>query len=132
MGDGEGAADLIDAPDVLEAVEAAFEAYDRALLAGDVAALEHWFWSAPTAIRFGLGEELYGAEAIAGYRRTAPTVVRGPFTRTTITTFGTDVATVCAEFHEPDGVGRQTQTWLRTREGWRIASAHVSIRASTS
>jgi hypothetical protein len=24
------------------------------------------------------------------------------------------------------GVGRQSQTWIRTSRGWRIAAAHVS------
>ncbi len=122
-------ADEIDLPEVVHEVEAAFEAYDRALLAGDVDALDRWFWATPRAIRFGLGEELYGAEAIAAYRRTAPPVAgRGPFTRRTTTTFGTHLATVCAEFEGPGTVGRQTQTWLRTADGWRIASAHVSTR----
>lgn len=33
-------------------------------------------------------------------------------------------------FHRPDfpgQVGRQMQTWVRTREGWRVAAAHISM-----
>ena len=47
---------------------------------------------------------------------------------TVISTFGRDVATANTEFVPTgsDAVGRQSQTWIRTDEGWRIASAHVS------
>jgi hypothetical protein len=27
----------------------------------------------------------------------------------------------------PGKIGRQSQTWLRTAEGWRIVAAHVSL-----
>ena len=46
-----------------------------------------------------------------------------------ITTFGDDVATADTEFlpHGSDAVGRQSQTWIRVRRRWRVASsAHVS------
>ena len=45
-----------------------------------------------------------------------------------ITTFGTDLATAYTEFvpEGSDAVGRQSQTWIRTDAGWRVASAHVS------
>lgn len=66
---------------------------------------------------------------IADYRRaqaraTPPRSLRN----TVITTFGDDLATAVTEFvpHGSDAVGRQSQTWLRTPVGWRIASAHVS------
>ena len=132
MGDRAVRAGPVDRPDVVAEVGACFDRYDTALLAGDVDALGGWFWAAPEAIRFGIGEELYGAEAIAAYRRSAPPVVRAPFRRRTVTTFGTDVATVCAEFDDDEVVGRQTQTWVRTADGWRIASAHVSLRPITA
>jgi hypothetical protein len=36
---------------------------------------------------------------------------------------------VSCEFSDPSTshTGRQTQTWVRTVEGWRIAAAHVSL-----
>jgi hypothetical protein len=48
---------------------------------------------------------------------------------TVITTYGEDFATANTEFQR-DGVarsGRQSQTWMRTPEGWRVVVAHVSL-----
>lgn len=129
-GDGSAPCDItIDQPDITAEVTDCFEAYDNALIANDVAALDRWFWTAPQAVRYGLGEELYGHDAIAQHRRNHPAgVIRGPLTRQTVTTFGTDMAIVCAEFDENGLAGRQTQTWIRRPEGWRIVCGHVSTR----
>ena len=45
-----------------------------------------------------------------------------------ITTYGRDVATANTEFLRDTvpRLGRQSHTWLRLAEGWRIVSAHVS------
>jgi hypothetical protein len=48
---------------------------------------------------------------------------------TVITTYGEGFATANTEFQR-DGVartGRQSQTWMRTPEGWRVVVAHVSL-----
>ena len=49
--------------------------------------------------------------------------------RTEITTFGADFAVAHVEFRRDDSgkIGRQSQTWIRTEDGWKIASAHVSL-----
>jgi hypothetical protein len=121
---------MVDEGEVLAEVAACFEAYDAALLANDAAALDGWFWESDEAIRYGVTEELYGHKAIAAHRRSsAGVVVRGPFSHRSISTFGPDAATVCAEFDGGEGIGRQTQTWIRMPDGWRIVCAHVSIRA---
>jgi hypothetical protein len=46
-----------------------------------------------------------------------------------VVAFGEDVACVSTEFRYPDRPvpGRQSQTWVRTPTGWRIAAAHVSL-----
>ena len=53
--------------------------------------------------------------------------------RTVITTYGRDFATAMTEFQR-DGqpaqfvkTGRQSQTWVRMPEGWRVVAAHVSL-----
>jgi hypothetical protein len=48
---------------------------------------------------------------------------------TVITTFGRDVATAMTEFHREGSArtGRQSQTWVRMPEGWRVVAAHVSL-----
>jgi hypothetical protein len=116
-------------PSVRQEVADCFLAYDRALLAGDVASLDSWFHRGPELVRFGVAEELHGHDAISAHRRTGPGVVRQPFRRVDIVSIGTGTAVVNAEFDEPDGsIGRQSQTWMRTAAGWRILAAHVSIR----
>lgn len=126
---GDEPAPEIDRPEVVAEVRAAFEAYEDDLVANRVERLVEWFWDDPRAVRLGIDEELYGFEEIAAYRRsqamaTPPRSLRN----TVITALGPDVATACTEFlpHGSDAVGRQTQTWIRTAGGWRIASAHVS------
>ena len=47
-----------------------------------------------------------------------------------LTSFGRDFATASTLFRRdgaPGKVGRQTQSWARLPEGWRIVAAHVSI-----
>ncbi|HEY4348731.1 MAG TPA: AtzH-like domain-containing protein, partial [Gaiellaceae bacterium] len=88
------------------------------------------FWSSELTVRYGVDECLYGAEAIAAWRRTAPLMPPGRTTASpTIATFGTDVACVSTEFRNDDSptLGRQSQTWIRFPDGWRIVAAHVSL-----
>jgi hypothetical protein len=115
---------------VLAAVRASFERYEAALVRNDVAALNGFFLHSQTTVRYGIAEQNYGFEAIAAYRRAAAAVHPGRrVLRTVISSFGEDLACVCAEFSDPSSsqLGRQTQTWVLTAEGWRIAQAHVSL-----
>lgn len=113
---------------VVAEVRAQFDAYETALLANDVQALDGFFWSSDRAVRYGIAETLYGAEEIAAYRRS---VLRGAWervlTRVEIRTFGNDLAVVAAEWSWDDQSGRQTQTWVRLPEGWRVVCGHVSL-----
>ncbi|MGQ0544431.1 MAG: AtzH-like domain-containing protein [Betaproteobacteria bacterium] len=82
------------------------------------------------AVRYGATEELYGHAAIAGFRASREaSSARRRLLRTVVTAFGRDFATTCCEFErlEPRRRGRQTQAWIRTADGWRIAAAHVSL-----
>ncbi len=54
--------------DVVAEVRARFEDYERALVANDVEALKSYFWDSPHALRFGVTEELYGANEISAFR----------------------------------------------------------------
>jgi hypothetical protein len=44
-------------------------------------------------------------------------------------TYGHDFGTANCEFrrHGANRTGRQSHTWMRTPEGWRIVAAHVSL-----
>jgi len=46
-----------------------------------------------------------------------------------IVTYGRDFGTANCEFrrHGSSKTGRQSHTWLRTPDGWRIVAAHVSL-----
>lgn len=126
----------IDDPVSVAEITAAFARYEQALGDNDTAALDAFFWPSPYALRFGVGEALYGFEAISAFRAVRPGG-SPPRTlgRVTIRTFGADFAVTNAEFArsgEPRG-GRQSQVWVRLPDlGWRIVAAHVSLAAETS
>lgn len=123
---------LINDPLVVKEVERAFAAYENALMANDLDALDALFWDSRFTVRFGPGQNLYGFEAIAAFRvaRVGGSPRRSIF-NSVITTFGTDFATANTEFQR-DGApkpGRQSQSWVRFPEGWRVVSAHISMLA---
>jgi hypothetical protein len=125
----------INLPDVVAEVTAAFERYERALVANDVAILDSIFWNSPLALRYGVGENLYGYDAVAHFRANRPAInLARRLTNTIITTYGRDLATANTEFRRDGGnlTGRQSHVWLRTEEGWRIAAAHVSLMPAPS
>ena len=121
----------IDIPEVKAEVEAAFAAYETALVTNDVPTLEALFWDNGRTIRYGMGENLYGMEAIRAFRRArSPVGLMRRIDQTVITTFGRDFATASTLFFRegnPGKVGRQQQSWARLPEGWRIVAAHVSL-----
>ena len=121
----------INIPEVKAELEAAFAEYERALVGNDVATLDRLFLNAPTTIRYGIGENLYGHAAIAAFRAARPSAgLASRLARTVVTTYGRDAGTASTLFYResaPGKVGRQQQTWVRTADGWRVAAAHVSV-----
>jgi hypothetical protein len=118
-------------PDVVAEVSAAFAAYEQALVTNDVAVLDELFWDSPHTIRYGATESLYGYAAIQAFRAARPSVgLERTLRNTVITTFGRDLATANTEFERNGRIGRQSQTWARMPEGWRVVSAHVSVLAA--
>ena len=121
----------VNIPEVLAEVEAVFARYEDALVSNDVAVLDELFWKSPLTLRYGGGENLYGYEAIAAFRSArSPAGLGRTLERTVITTYGRDLATANTLFRRaasPGKVGRQSQTWVRQPEGWRVVAAHVSV-----
>ena len=121
----------VNAPAVLAEVEAAFAEYEKALTTNDVETLDRLFRNAPETLRYGVGENLYGYAEIAAFRAgRSPAGLMRALERTWITTYGDDFATASTLFRResmPGKVGRQSQSWVRFPEGWRIVAAHVSI-----
>lgn len=123
----------INLPNVKAQVQAEFERYERALVSNDVQTLDELFWNDPRTIRYGATENLYGYAEIQAFRaaRSSAGLAR-TLSRTVITTFGHDMATANTEFWRESSAlcGRQSQTWVRTDQGWRVVSAHVSLVAT--
>ena len=123
----------IDDPVLLAEVSQAFETYERALMADDVAALDALFHAAPTPNRYGVGEVLYGIDAIRDFRNGRGGSPQRKLGRVAITVYGEAFATADAEFHREgsDRRGRQTQAWVKFADGWKVVSAHVSLEGTT-
>jgi hypothetical protein len=121
----------INMADIQAEVKAVFNRYETALVNNDLETLDQFFWHNHLVVRFGIAENLYGIEAIREFRKSRSTAaLNRTLMNTYITTFGTDFATTTTEFVRENLVeGRQSQTWVRFQNGWRIVSAHVSLSA---
>jgi Protein of unknown function (DUF3225) len=121
----------IDLPDVLREVTEQFARYEQALVSNDVAVLDQMFRADARTLRYGIGENLYGYEAIMAFRAARSPVGLGRRTaKTVITSYGRDAAVASTLFYRdslPGKVGRQMQTWMRFPDGWKVVAAHVSI-----
>jgi hypothetical protein len=121
----------VDLPDVLAEVTEQFARYEKALVSNDVAVLDELFRADRRTLRYGMGENLYGYDAIMAFRAgRSPAGLMRRTAQTLITTYGRDTAVASTLFYRdslPGRVGRQMQTWVRFAEGWKIVAAHVSI-----
>ena len=120
----------VNQPEVLAEVQAVFDRYEDALVNNRVEVLDELFWRSPHTLRYGATENLYGFEAIQAFRAGRPAQgLQRQLLKTVITTYGQDFATANVEFQREgsSATGRQSQTWLRTPEGWRVVAAHVSL-----
>ena len=119
----------INIPEIVEEVTAAFMSYEKALLANDVDVIDELFWNDEKTLRYGPNGTIVSHAALSAFRRGRDI---GSWERTLkdtyIVTFGRDFAVANTESTQPgsDGISRQSQTWARMPEGWRIVSAHVS------
>lgn len=121
----------INDPEVHAELSAAFAEYERALTSNDVETLDRLFRDAPETVRYGAGENLYGYAEIAAFRAgRSPAGLARRLERTVITTYGDCFGTASTLFRregQPGKVGRQSQSWVRFEEGWRVVAAHVSV-----
>ena len=120
----------INLPDVVAEVTAAFSRYEDALVTNRIDVLDELFWPSPATVRYGAGENLVGIDAIRAFRAARPSAgLTRTLAATVITTFGRDFATAMTEFRREGNaaIGRQSQTWVRFAEGWRVVAAHVSL-----
>jgi hypothetical protein len=123
---------LINDPDTVAELHVLYPRYEQALLTNDVETLMDMFWAAPYVARFGPSESLYGISEIEAFRKgRSPVNLARTITRLEIVAFGKDFASITVAFEREVGGqvtrGRQSQTWVRLPEGWRIVFAHVSL-----
>jgi hypothetical protein len=123
---------LINDPDTLAELTALYPQYETALVTNDIETMQRLFWASPHVVRFGATENLHGIDEIQAFRLLRPAAnLARKITRLDITTFGSGFGCVHLEFErEKDGKitrGRQSQSWVRLPDGWRVVSAHVSL-----
>ena len=113
----------------LAELKSAFDTYEDALVNNKVDVLDRLFWESPHTLRFGARENLYGFDEIKAFRASRPGVgLAREILECHIVAFGTRMGVANITFRriaEPR-VGRQSQTWVRFAQGWRVVSAHVS------
>ena len=124
--------------EVVAEVTALCEKYEKALVDNQVDVLQAFFWDSPHALRFGVTEELYGAEEISAFRaRRKINFSDRTVLRQDVLALGRDIAIATLEFSVVvfgrRKHGRQTQVWARLgAAGWRIVSAQVSHKVVPS
>jgi hypothetical protein len=116
--------------DVHAEITDVFWKYTNALKANDIDTVTKAFWNSEHTLRYGTGENLYGMEAIARFRKSQRgQPVELEITRLVITAFNQDFGTANCEMNRIDlGVScRMSHSWVRFVDGWRIVAAHVSV-----
>lgn len=117
-------------PETIAALTLASDQYEEALAQNDVATLDALFCDVPNVIRLGATENLFGPEEIAVFRRHrtggAPPRER---LRREIVALGAHAGCVTIIFKNlrTNQIGRQSQTWIRQNDTWRVLIAHVSF-----
>lgn len=120
----------VNLPEILAEVKAVFARYEDALVNNRTDVLDELFWPSPSTVRYGSAENLVGIDAIRAFRSArSPAGLARTLKDTVITTFGRDFAVAMTEFSREGNPlsGRQSQTWVRFAEGWRVVAAHVSV-----
>lgn len=120
----------INLPQVHAELSAVFARYEDALVHNHIDVLDELFWPSAHTVRYGAAENLVGIEAIRAFRAArSPAGLARQLERTVITTYGSGFGTAMTEFRRAGSprIGRQSQTWVRFPEGWRVVAAHVSL-----
>ncbi|MEH2113883.1 oxalurate catabolism protein HpxZ [Nostoc sp.] len=122
----------INYPTVVAEVTDLYLKYEEALSNNNLEVMDSLFWDAPEVVRFGITENLYGGDEVRNFRQNRPNPkIEREISNLKVAAFGKDAATVTLEFRRIiNGVerfGRQSQTWYRFTEGWKVVSAHVSL-----
>lgn len=124
---------MLNDPALLAEVTTAFHAYEHALMTDDIAAMDALFHDSEATIRIGVGEVLYGITALREFRKGRGGSPARRLGRLEITVYGDSCATANVEFFRDNTPrrGRQSQTWVKFADGWKVVSAHVSLEGDS-
>ena len=122
----------INEPAIVAELTELYMSYEAALCSNDTVVLDNFFWDSADVVRFGLNENLYGAEDIRAFRNSRPGFkLEREILNLKVVTFGENSAAVTLEFrrliNNAERRGRQSQMWQRFPQGWKVVSAHVSF-----
>lgn len=113
-----------------EGLRAAFDDYERAILANDLDALDAFFAPDPEAMRGDAAGLLVGHDAISAFRSVRGGVPARVIERVEYRPLADDVALlVSVSRYAGGGTGLQTQLWEHRDGRWVITAAHVTPRA---
>ena len=120
-------------PSAVAELEIEHERYEKALAENDVDVLDLLFLKDESTLRFGADGAQFGYSAIAAMRANRRPPGPREILSTSITTFGHDYGVANREFRRgaDPRIGRQSQTWVKTGDGWKVVSAHVSWQDET-
>ncbi|MBO0664278.1 oxalurate catabolism protein HpxZ [Jiella sp. MQZ9-1] len=124
---------IVNDDETLANLTAACDAYETALRDNRLDEMDALFWDSPLTLRYGVGENLHGIDEIRAFRKARPggSPAR-EVVRRDIVTFGPDLGVCNLIFRRAGGsLGRQSQTWILTADGWKVVAAHVSLMADT-
>lgn len=125
----------LDDPALLQHITHLSDQYEHALNNNNLDILDALFYESEQTLRYGVGENLYGIQEIRAFR-TARTGGSPPreVIRRAISVLNAETAIVNLEFQRSNEtrIGRQSQTWIKTPDGWKIISAHVSLMSDKS
>src|ERR1700704_2559748 len=97
----------VDLPDVLAEVSVQFGRYEKALVSNDVAVLDELFRKDTRTLRYGIGENLYGYDAIMAFRAgRSPAGLMRRTDKTVITSYGRDTAVASTLFYRDTAPGK--------------------------
>ncbi|WP_258027882.1 AtzH-like domain-containing protein [Microbacterium testaceum] len=110
-------------------LRAAFDAYERAIVANDLDALDAFFAPGPDTLRGDPAGLLVGHDAISGFRSLRGGVPPRDIAEVHYRPLSPDAALLMSvsRFHG-GGRGLQTQVWQRLDGRWLITAAHVAPR----
>lgn len=116
--------------DLPDDLRAAFDAYERAIMANDLDALDAAFATGTGTLRGDAAGLLVGHDAISGFRGLRGGVAPRTIESIEYRPLGGDAALLVSVSRYVDGgTGLQTQLWQRIDGRWLITAAHVTSRA---